>query len=83
MVKRIHALSKWQSNQYAGIEIDTTSNSGEYRELSPFVLGKIPTYVHNLEASRKRANPLRGIETLVLPLPANDYRVHVGKALIL
>lgn len=34
----IRALSKFAQNLYGGIEIDTTSNSGEYRDLSPFVL---------------------------------------------
>ena len=34
----IRALFKFANNPYSGIEIDTTSNSGEYRDLSPFVL---------------------------------------------
>jgi len=34
----IHALFKFTPNPYGGIEIDTTSNSGIYRELPPFVL---------------------------------------------
>ncbi|GAH86766.1 unnamed protein product, partial [marine sediment metagenome] len=39
-----------QSNRYAGMENDTTSSSGQYRNLSPFILGKIPTYIQGLEA---------------------------------
>lgn len=34
----IHALFKFGPNPYGGIEIDTTSNLGIYRELSPFIL---------------------------------------------
>lgn len=34
----IRALFKFAKNPYGGIEIDTTSNSGEYSDLSPFVL---------------------------------------------
>ncbi|MBA7667387.1 hypothetical protein ES703_75475 [subsurface metagenome] len=37
----IHVLFKFAPNPYGGIEIDTTSNSGKFRELSPFVLGPI------------------------------------------
>jgi len=40
----IHALFKFQHNPYGGIEVDTTSGSGGYRELSPFILGPIDLY---------------------------------------
>ncbi len=41
MMNEVHALFKFASNPYAGVEIDTTANSGEFRDLSPFVLGPI------------------------------------------
>lgn len=37
----VHALFKFAPNPYGGIEIDTTTSSGVYRDLSPFVLGPI------------------------------------------
>lgn len=37
----IHVLFKFAKNPYGGVEIDTTSGSGNYRGLSPFVLGPI------------------------------------------
>ncbi len=48
MSKEVHVLFKFANNPYGGIEIDTTSGNGKYRELSPFVLGPIDTYVKNL-----------------------------------
>lgn len=41
----VHVLFKFAPNPYRGIEIDTTLNSGKFRELSPFVLGPIKTYI--------------------------------------
>jgi len=37
----IHVLFKFAPNPYGGVEIDTTSSSGQWRDLSPFVLGPI------------------------------------------
>ena len=37
----VHALFKFAKNPYGGTEVDTTSGSGNYRDLSPFVLGPI------------------------------------------
>ena len=34
----IRALKKFAENPYGGIEIDTTSGIGQFRELSPFIL---------------------------------------------
>lgn len=45
MVKEVHCLFKFADNPYGGIEIDTTSNSGIYKDLSPFILGPIDTYL--------------------------------------
>jgi hypothetical protein len=44
---KIHILNKFQHNSYKGIEIDTTSNSGLFRWLSPFLLPAPPA--KNLE----------------------------------
>jgi len=41
----IYVLSKFGRNPYDGVEIDTTSNSGNYRDLSPFLLGPVRTYL--------------------------------------
>lgn len=41
------ALFKFASNPYEGVEVDTTSSSGEFRELSPFILPAPPA--KNLE----------------------------------
>ena len=46
----IHVLFKFANNPYGGIEIDTTSGSGNYRELSPFVLGPIDTYLPGIQS---------------------------------
>jgi len=46
----VHVLFKFASNPYGGVEIDTTSSSGEFRELSPFILGPINTYVEGLQS---------------------------------
>lgn len=43
----IHILNKFQHNPYNGQEIDTTSNSGLFRWLSPFLLPASPA--KNLE----------------------------------
>lgn len=43
----IHILDKFHPNPYSGPEIDTTSNSGEFRWLSPFLLPAPPA--KNLE----------------------------------
>lgn len=37
----LHVLFKFSPNPYGGVEIDTTSSSGKWRDLSPFVLGPI------------------------------------------
>lgn len=39
----VHILFKFVPNPYGGEEVDTTSGSGLYRDLSPFVLGPIKT----------------------------------------
>ena len=44
---KIHILNKFQHNPYDGTEIDTTSNSGLFRWLSPFLLPAPPA--KNLE----------------------------------
>ena len=41
MNKEIHVLPLWEGNLYGGVEINTTSNSGLYKDLSPFILGPI------------------------------------------
>lgn len=41
----VYILPKWGKNPYNGVEVDTTSNSGKYRDLSPFVFGPIKTYL--------------------------------------
>lgn len=50
MTAEIHALFKFALNPYGGVEVDTTSSSGSYRELSPFVLGPIATYLQGVYA---------------------------------
>jgi len=40
-MKEVHCLFKFAANPYGGIEIDTTSGSGLYRDLSPFILGPV------------------------------------------
>ena len=37
----IYVLPKYKTIPYSGCHIDTTSNSGQFRELSPFILGRI------------------------------------------
>lgn len=44
MNREIHVLSKFAANPYGGIDIDTTSGSGLYRDLSPFVLGPVKAF---------------------------------------
>jgi len=46
-VNEIHCLFKFATNPYGGIEIDTTSNSGLYKDLSPFVLGPVKAFAGN------------------------------------
>lgn len=47
----IFVLPKWTKTfPLNSIIIDTTSSSGDFRDLSPFVLGSIKTYVPNLDA---------------------------------
>ena len=38
----LHALFKFANNPFGGIDLDTTSNSGRFRDLSPFVLSAPP-----------------------------------------
>lgn len=45
----IYVLNKFQPNPYPGLEIDTTSHSNN-RDLSPFYLGPVPTYVPGVMA---------------------------------
>lgn len=40
----VHVLFKFEGNPYGGVDIDTTSNSGLYRDLSPFVLGPVKEF---------------------------------------
>lgn len=40
----IYILPKFGKSPYKGVEIDTTSNVGDFRELSPFILGPCATY---------------------------------------
>ena len=47
MNREVHCLFKLAGNPYGGIEIDTTSSSGTYRNLSPFVLGPIKQFAGN------------------------------------
>ena len=47
MSKEVHVLLKFAENPYGGTEIDTTSSSGTYRELSPFILGPIKAFAGN------------------------------------
>ncbi len=47
-MSKVHVLFKFAKNPYGGVEIDTTSSSGQYRDLSPFVLGPIDLeYIHS------------------------------------
>jgi len=46
----VYVLPKWGPDPYDGIEVDTTSNSGRYRDLSPFVLGPIQSYCRGVYA---------------------------------
>lgn len=46
----IHVLFKFAPNPYGGVEIDTTSGGGAFRDLSPFILGPIDTYIPGLQA---------------------------------
>lgn len=46
-MSKLHILNKFQGNPYSGQEIDTTSNSGLFRWLSPFILPAPPA--KNLE----------------------------------
>jgi hypothetical protein len=55
---QVHVLFVKASNPYGGIEIDTTSNSGKYRDLSPFVLGPIEVedYLEGKQVSKNFEN---------------------------
>jgi len=46
----IYVFPKFGRNSYDGVEIDTTSGRGAYRDLSPFILGPIQTYESNIQA---------------------------------
>lgn len=51
-MKAVHVLFKFTTNPYGGTEVDTTSGSGGFRQLSPFVLGPIDLpdiYAENFE----------------------------------
>ena len=41
---KVHALFKFASNPYGGVEIDTTARGGEFVDLSPFVLGPVKRF---------------------------------------
>jgi len=43
-MSEVHVLFKFAKNPYGGVEIDTTASGGEFRWLSPFLLGPIETY---------------------------------------
>lgn len=45
----IYVLNKFQPNPYQGLEIDTTSHSNN-KDLSPFYLGPVPTYIPGVMA---------------------------------
>ena len=49
VLKMIYILNKFESNPYSGIEIDTTSR-GRNKDLSPFFLGPVATYVNGVMA---------------------------------
>jgi len=46
----VHVIPIWVKSPYDCLEISTVSNSGKYRELSPFVLGPIDTYLPNVRS---------------------------------
>ena len=46
----VHVLGKYRNNPYGGVLIDTTHNSGSYRELSPFILGPCCTYIPGVQS---------------------------------
>ena len=46
----VHVLPIWVKNPYNCPEVNTTSSSGMYRELSPFILGPIDTYIPGVKA---------------------------------
>lgn len=43
----VHVLFKFADNPYGGIDIDITSGSGLYRDLSPFILGPVKQFAGN------------------------------------
>ena len=47
-MSEVHVLTLWDKTEYDGVDINTASNSGEYRDLSPFILTGKP-YAKNLE----------------------------------
>lgn len=46
----VHVLPIWVKNPYNCPEVNTTLSSGMYRELSPFILGPIDTYLEGVQA---------------------------------
>lgn len=56
MSKEVHCLFKFANNPYGGIEIDTTSGSGIYKDLSPFNLGPIDTWDPQIPKSKNFEN---------------------------
>jgi len=43
-MSQVYVLNKFEPNPYTGLEIDTTSR-GKNKDLSPFYLGPVPTYI--------------------------------------
>jgi len=43
----VHVLFKFAKNPYDGVEVDTTARGGEFRGLSPFVLGPVEAFAGN------------------------------------
>jgi len=46
----VHVLPVWQGNPYSCPEVSTVSNGASVRELSPFVLGPIDTYIPGIQS---------------------------------
>lgn len=46
----VHVIPKWVKNPYDCPEVNTTSSGGIYRDLSPFILGPIDTYIPGVQS---------------------------------
>ena len=73
-MNEVHVLFKFAKNPYGGREIDTTSSSGQFRDLSPFILGPIVLpgiYSRNFENLWQYSKCYRGqMGSDGLPAPA-------------